>query len=499
MTPETTCDVALLGTAERGYPARPPFDPPEAWPELAGSARTLDPGNRIYAAVRECLRLLDLDAGRFGTPAWNPLGSIVTPGDRVCLKPNMVRHFHGEGGSLDALVTHGSVVRALLDYVLIALKGEGRVLIGDAPLQYADFGATAAATGIDEVVRAAAARTPVPVSLVDFRRERSEKRGGLIVSRVPNHGDPEGYREVDLGARSRFHGIGVRRAQRFRVTQYDPRAMARAHAGRRHAYLLPQSLLACNVLINIPKLKTHRKAGLTAAMKNLVGINGSKDWLPHHTTGSTRGGGDEYRGRSARKAIISALRDRLDTVGSARRRAALHAVERIVRATGRLVPFPDPYWEGSWHGNDTLWRMVHDLHHVIFFADAAGDLHETPVRRYFCLVDAIVAGEGEGPMRPTPRAEGVLLAGTNPAAVDAVAARLIGFDPHRIPLLRHTMEGGFHPPLPGLDAIRVRTNRPDWIDLFRLPAEATLRFKPPSGWAGAVEYEAPMRRVGGTR
>src|SRR5262249_15686205 len=142
---------------------------------------------------------------------------------------------------------------------------------------------------------------------------------------------------------------------------------------------LPSSVLSADVVINLPKLKTHRKAGLTAAMKNLVGINGSKDWLPHHAAGSSPNG-DEYLRRGARKAIMSALRDRIEGRRSARARQAMHWVERAVRATGRVWRFPDPYWEGSWHGNDTLWRMVHDLHRILFCADASGALHPVPQR-----------------------------------------------------------------------------------------------------------------------
>lgn len=481
--------VAICDTGARRYPARAPFDPPEFWPETRSIAPRCDPANAIYAGVRETLRLLGLDLPRYGTPSWSPLAGIVRPGDRVVIKPNMVRHFHGDGGSLDALVTHGSVVRPLLDYVLLALEGRGTVTIGDAPLQYADFHATAEATGLKDVVSDAQARTKIPVELTDFRKERSEKRGGIIVTRVRNDGDPRGYQEVDLGMSSRFAGADGERASRFRVTQYDPRAMARAHAGERHAYLFPRSVLASDVLINVPKLKTHRKAGVTGAMKNLVGINGSKDWLPHHTAGARTGGGDEYRERSARKAAISAIRDRLEGRRSGWGRRLLHISQRAIKATGKVVSFPDPFWEGSWHGNDTVWRMVHDLHRALLHADESGALHAAPVRRYFALVDAVVAGEGEGPMRPTPRATGLLLAGVNPAAIDATACRLMGFDPLRIPLLRHAVGDGFALPIPAVEAIQVVSNRPEWERPFALSRAESLRFVPPAGWAGTIEID----------
>jgi uncharacterized protein (DUF362 family) len=486
MTTPGPMRVAISAAAGAAYPAEPPYDPPERYPEMRAGARRLDQGNRVYPAVREAFALLGLDAARCGTPEWNPLGDIIRPGDRVLVKPNLVRHFHGDDRGLDALVTHPSVVRAVLDYATLALQGRGAIVVGDSPLQYADFTATMAGTGLDRVVQEVRSHARVPVELVDFRKERSEKRGGLIVARLPNGGDPHGYRVVELGRQSRFASVPDARQRRFRVTQYDPRTMRDAHHAERHAYLLPATVLSADVVINLPKLKTHRKAALTAAMKNLVGINGSKDWLPHHTSGATPAG-DEYLHPSLRKAVMSRLRDAIEGRRSARARQALRFVERAVRATGRLRRFPDPYWEGSWYGNDTVWRMVHDLHRVLFLADAEGVIQPEPQRRYLALVDAIVAGEGEGPMRPTPRPSGLLVAGTNPAAVDTVCCRLMGFDESRIPLLREAVgiPGGLVPGQP----IEIASARPEWRALFDLPRERTLRFVPPAGWAGRIELK----------
>ncbi len=469
------------------YPSGAPFDPPEKFPELSSSIRRTDPANKVYSSLRRLLRQLGLDAERFGTPAWNPLGDLVRPGDHVVVKPNVVRHFHGASLGTEAIVTHGSVLRPVLDYVILALKGTGSITVGDSPLQYSDFGAAMESSGMAAVVREARGRADVPIGLIDFRKERSEKRSGVIVARVPNDGDPEGYQVVSLDARSRFSGAPVERTRRFRVTQYDPRTMALAHNQQTHAYLLPRTVLNSNVFINLPKLKTHQKAGITAAMKNLVGINGSKDWLPHHTTGAVTDGGDEYPNRSLRKRVVSYLFDRIEGQKGRAPRRTLYLLERAVKATSKLAPFPDPYWEGSWHGNDTLWRMVHDLHRILFYSDAGGVIHDRPQRRYLALVDAVVAGEGEGPMRPTPRPTGLLLAGANPAAVDMVCCRLMGFDERKIPLLRHALGNGFHPGIPSTDAIDVRTETEAWKDPFHLPRERTLRFRPPGGWIGSIE------------
>jgi hypothetical protein len=137
--------------------------------------------------------------------------------------------------------------------------------------------------------------------------------------------------------------------------------------------------------------------------------------------------------------------------------------------------------------------MVHDLHRVLFYADPEGRLQDRPRRRYLALVDAVVAGDGEGPMRPTPRPTGFLIAGSNPAAVDLVCCRLMGFDEQKIPLLSHAIGNGLHAGVPSLESIRVISPDGAWDNLFSLTRDRTLRFVPPAGWAGAIEMETEAR------
>src|SRR5690606_12091736 len=100
----------------------------------------------------------------------------------------------------------------------------------------------------------------------------------------------------------------------------------------------------------------------------------------------------------------------------------------------------DTIRSGNWHGNDTTWRMCLDLNRILLYADADGRWHETPARRFFSLVDGVIAGEGNGPLDPTPKPVGVIVAGFNPVAVDMTCARLMGFDYRKIPLLRRAIE-----------------------------------------------------------
>ena len=60
----------------------------------------------------------------------------------------------------------------------------------------------------------------------------------------------------------------------------------------------------------------------------------------------------------------------------------------------------------------------------------------------FTVMDGTVCGDGAGPRTMVPVTGNVILAGADSAAIDAVAARLMGFDPMSIPYLRLCHERG---------------------------------------------------------
>jgi uncharacterized protein (DUF362 family) len=60
----------------------------------------------------------------------------------------------------------------------------------------------------------------------------------------------------------------------------------------------------------------------------------------------------------------------------------------------------------------------------------------------FCVMDGTVCGDGAGPRTMIPREENLLLASGDSVAIDAVAARLMGFDPMSIPYIRMAHERG---------------------------------------------------------
>jgi hypothetical protein len=147
---------------------------------------------------------------------------------------------------------------------------------------------------------------------------------------------------------------------------------------------------------------------------------------------------------------------------------------------------------GNWYGNDTTWRMALDINKLLFYGAADGTLHNRPEnRKYLTIVDGIIAGEGNGPMAPDPKACGVLIGGFNPVAVDTVCATLMGFDYRRLPVVARVWQSR---PLPLVDftpdEINCISNVPEWTGgLEELKSAPHFAFKPHFGWKGQIERD----------
>lgn len=359
---------------------------------------------------------------RMGMTGTNPFGHFLRPGQRVLVKPNLVFHRHYRGGPLEAVITSPELIRAVCDLAFAAVGPEGEVILGDAPLQSCDWERLIERTGLVRWPEQYA-RQGYWLTLADFRKFASTDLRGLKHSPTLRPGDPNGYHAVDLGADSLHAG---RDWQRYRVTNYDPLAMASHHNDRRHEYLISGSLLAADALISLPKLKTHRKSGLTCAMKNLIGINGSKDWLPHHMAGGTAEGGDEYPGATRWKKWASWIVAKEETAPGFGSKTALHLTRKLLYAAGTRLT-GDVRCEGSWPGNDTLWRTIVDLNRIALYANRRGELTDTIQRPVLTIADAMIAGEGEGPMAPDPVELGCLIGSFSPVAAETAAMHLAGW------------------------------------------------------------------------
>jgi len=419
----------------------------------------------------------------WGKDPQNPFKDWLAPGARVVIKPNWVHHDSPNEKGLDALVTHTSLIKHLIDLVSVALRGAGSIIVGDAPLQSCDFQTLVKQTRIGEIVEAARRKySGLNITVNDWRLTFFEGSVGAQTHQA-DYGRLIGkdYEIIDLATDSFLEDISDY-ADRFRVTCYDPHLMASHHQKGKHEYLVTRDVFDADLVINLPKMKTHIKAGLTGALKNLVGINGHKEFLPHHILGSSETGGDCYYKGNGVRDLYDAASDKFWT-----RYGALSGPARIAGAivlgalwrTSRILT-GDSISAGSWQGNETIWRMTLDLNHLLYFG-------ERSPKQIISIVDGVIAGEGEGPLSPTPRPAGLLVAGENPAYVDAVLARLMGYNISRVPTIYHAIyhrKSQFAGPY--LDNFKVHLWEDSRMKLLSFHDLPNLGFVKPEHWKRAA-------------
>lgn len=500
-------DVSIYRDFTLEYPTDAPFNPSEKYPEypledlLSGSSLP----NRVYGAVRESIRLLGLDNQYFGTVYWNPFRTFIKPGNIVVIKPNAVWDINlNREHTVFASITHGSVVRAVIDYVFIALEGKGKIVVADCPLAHSNFANWRRITGIDDIVAFYRRYANFEIDVLDLRRLYSpwDHVAGFAPSEKREYmeRDPAGYMEIDLGSESMFAELGDRLCSLFYGSDYNRELTVRHHTNGHHRYLVARTFLNADALISVPKLKVHSKVGVTLNIKGFVGTQGDKNYIPHHRIGVPTRGGDESPDLGFFQNALNRYRMWLltsilskETAGSDRAFRLLSPVlgfgQRLADALGRRRKgnhYIGNIVGGAWYGNDTAWRMALDLARIILYSDREGRLQNSPQRQLFAVIDGVVGGELEGPLSPTARHSGVIVAGANMLAVDKVAARLMGFDPQKIRLLERGQQQVW------LDIcdrqIRVYSNRPDYEDFWN-SATRYLNYVPPKGWRGHIEIE----------
>jgi uncharacterized protein (DUF362 family) len=138
--------------------------------------------------------------------------------------------------------------------------------------------------------------------------------------------------------------------------------VTRVHPPRQFSRLdkvyLPNTALGADLLVSMPKMKTHHWVGATLSMKNLFGL------VP----------GGVY----------------------------------------------------GWPKNVLHWAGIEE---------SIADLHAA-FPRQFAIVDGIVGMQGNGPIQGVPKSVGVVVAGSDPVAVDATCCRIMRINPYSIGYLR---------------------------------------------------------------
>ena len=510
MTDSPDRKVIAYRDPELEYPAGAPFDPHEFYPEYPYSSEAVSDKNSVYEAVREVLYSAGLDSDRFGSSEWNPLSQLAPAGGTVLIKPNWVRHYHPLDYDLFGTITHPAVLRPLVDYAYKAVGPGGRIWIMDAPLYDTDFQQLSKICQLTEFESVMRSRG-VPLTIADLRSLVVKMDRGVVVERIrQDRWASEGV-VFDLAGASELFELGPTLHNIF-GSDYNRRLTTSLHCrvngNQQHCYRISRRVLEADLVISVPKLKTHKKTGVTLNVKNMIGINTDKNYIPHFRVGSPAEGGDEYPDtrsvtKQARRRIVKSAREMiLGRLGPGGERIAHFFMTMLLAARNRTPVRDSPaedfapavdevdifyqsvqgdaYRHGDWWGNDTCWRSALDINKILLYGTVDGVLAETQTRKYFSLIDGIIAGDEIGPLAPSPRREGVLVAGFDPLSVDRVATQIMGFDPDLIRdqarasnLTKYQLTNSDFP-------IHVISNHPAWQDAIK--PGSSLNFRPHYAW-----------------
>lgn len=496
MEPMQMNKVAVVQVEKPEYPKQSPFNPFENFPEYPFPGQLASCENYVYKGVRQLFYHLGFDKENWNTEAWNPLGFLLNPGMTVVIKPNFVLSSHKKGKNIFAIITHPSILRAVADYCWIALKGTGKIIIADAPQYNCNFSELIKVTQLECLIDFYSSFTGIQVNLMDLRNYWS--RGKHFASLLePLPGDPQGKLHINLGEKSALYGKPF--PEKLFGAVYDRNETIGHQIGKRHEYELSQTVMNADLVISIPKLKVHKKVGVTLNAKGLVGIVTNKNCLVHYTLTSPKEGGDQYP-----DGLFNPMEGNLIRIERwmydhflAPKKIYLEYLHRLIywihnnstRRLGIKVAEEKRILDaGNWYGNDSAWRMTADLFKIFCFSDKYGILHDKPQRRMFSIVDGIVGGENNGPLEPDPKPSGILLAGENLIAVDLVAARLMGFDPLKMRLYKYLItDSGCNFGIHSLQEISVASTESSLCDCLSNNEDRFLDFTPHPGWVGHLE------------
>ncbi len=488
--------VAVSHSKCYNYP-EPPFHPDAIYPELNKLNQyiklALNENNMVYRSVRESLYLLGLDKDNYNTEKWNPFKDLVRPGEIVFIKPNMIAERHRKNNDWDYVITNGSVIRPIIDYLFIAMKGEGRIIVGDSPQTDSKYSEIIKLMGLEEIRDLYSKIKDFEIELINLQDEYRITKEDIIIDKVVLKGDPRGSILFNLGKESYLSDYDNSNVKYYGAG-YDIDETNSAHSKGNHIYAIAKSPLIADVFINVPKLKTHKKCGITVNLKSLVGISVNKNLLPHYIFGSPENKGDQFDKLTTKRKIENLL---------------VVNVKKLINQDNRILKFlarkfkskaynifgdtEEVIRSGNWYGNDTVWRMALDLNKILFYGQVSEELDEKKRKRYFSIVDGVKSMEGNGSVAGTCKNTGLIISGFDPVAVDVVCATLMGFNYKKIKLLYRAFDKVKYPitELQPEDIV-ISSNNPDWNGkkIFELNYDTLFHFKPHFGWVGHIELES---------
>lgn len=386
-------------------------------------------------------------------------------GKKIFLKPNWVNHDRQQTDTI-CLRTHDNFLLAFVE-VICELRPQS-IVIGDAPIQGCEW-QKMMSDHLTQSVHRLAEFYQIPITIKDLRRVVFKTNQNIVENERRSLDD---FVIFDLADRSYLEPITVEGINNFRVTHYNPDRFLESHKKGMHKYCITKELFEADIIISLPKAKTHEKSGITGALKNIVGLNGDKDFLPHHRIGGTKAGGDSYPGGNPLRYLSELC---YDMANRNKGKRIYYFWVRLASIIWRST-FPDSMtrFGAGWHGNDTTWRMVMDLNLIAQYGNKDGSLSKSPVRELFSLCDGIVGGQGDGPLKPDPLNLGVIVFTNQSAYCDTSLAILMGIEIEKLPLLTAARAQELEKNVSiFLDERQIRL-----ADLIKHKTEARM----PSGW-----------------
>jgi uncharacterized protein (DUF362 family) len=457
------------------------YSPSEAYPEYP-FAHTASRPNLVYQAVRNCLAQAGFDRSNYGTSSWNPLSYAIAEGSSAFILCNFVSHKrpHETLDAFFAKCTHGSVLRAILDYVLLAVGEKGTARFGNAPIQSCDWERVLEETGATRVVEFYKIFSHYVVEACDLRSHMIKIHSFGGITPVDKKGVQDEVK-VDLGKDSLLEELYTStKVPKFGSSDYNPQLINRYHDQGKHVYVLNNKIFEADIIVDVPKLKTHEKVGTTLGIKGCVGSIARKHCLAHFREGSPCEGGDEYQNGQFMNCLESKLGEFINTkthsTFSNRLRMILFFLRKfILHVIGRNIG-------GGWIGNDTTWRMSMDIARILKHSDKIGVLCDNERRKIIGFIDGIIGGEGKGPLAPTPKPYGYLSYSDDIASGDYVAACFMGLNPEDFPIIQRAFS------LPTYSLTNIKVANIQAIvnglayDQMKLTSLGITPFKLPTGW-----------------
>jgi uncharacterized protein (DUF362 family) len=418
------------------------------------------------------------------------LFDVIEPGNIVTVKPNWVKESHAyRKDEWEQVITHPSLLTRIIREVVLKLNTHGTIRVIDGPHFDASYSAIIAHYPVEQW-KTFVEGTQIILEITDLRDEEFTMQDEIVIKKKALPGDPRGSVLFNLKDDESCFFNHNKSARGYYGAYYDITETNRAHDGKNNLYKLSRSVIESDVFINVPKLKTHKKAGITCCLKNLVGINTYRNYLPHHSEGGPAQGGDQFPSENINARlegpVVAYVKQKFLAADS---HLTLFRYLKIISRfflgdTNKVVR------SGNWHGNDTMWRTIIDLNKLLLYGNASGELPsgQFPAsKKYIGIVDGIIAGEGNGPMAPDSVNLHTLIAGTNPVAIDAVCACLMGFDPSKIPSIKNAFCIEKFPIAPfSFQDIRIGTGEKQF-QLSELPQKYIHQFVPHFGWKNFIE------------